>query len=84
MPIPLSEAQFLALARAAAALSSADHDQFLTAVAHELAGQPIGDGSVGRAIRIAQARFAHPEPDPQPSRWDRDAPRFEKASKRAY
>ena len=83
-PLSLSEPQFLAIANAAAALCAPDRDQFYAAVAAALQGQStIGDGSVGCAIRAAQASFAHPEPEP-PSRWDRERPRFEKASRRAY
>jgi hypothetical protein len=85
MSIQISEAQLCAIFAAANALHPADRDQFIAAVATELAGQAIiGDGSVGRAIRNAQARFAHPEPDPLPPRWARERPRFEKPSKRAF
>jgi hypothetical protein len=84
MSILVSEAQFLAIANAANALCPADRARFVAAVAAELNGRPIGDGSVGCAIRAAQLQFAHPEPEPQPPRWARTTPRFEKASKRAY
>jgi hypothetical protein len=84
MPIALSQPQFLAIANAAAALNPVDRDQFIVAIAAELAGMPIGDGSIGRAIREVQCRFSHPEPDQgQTPRWSRDKPRFEHASKRA-
>jgi hypothetical protein len=56
----------------------------MAAVHAELRGQPIGDGTVGRAIRTVQVSFHQPEPERVPSRWERDAPRFEKQSKRAY
>ena len=66
-PIPITEPQFLAIANAAAALcTAADRDQFIARVHAELRGQPIGDGSIGRAIRIVQASFPHPEPDREP------------------
>jgi hypothetical protein len=84
MPILLSPPQFLAIANAAAALCPSDRDSFMSAVAAELAGQPIGDGTIGRAIRAVQVKFAHPEPERGLSRWERDTPRFEHASKRAY
>jgi hypothetical protein len=84
MPIPLSQSQFLAIANAAAALYPGDRDPFITAVAAELHRLPIGDGTVGRAIRAVQGRFHHPEPAPTPARWQRDKPRFERISKRAY
>jgi len=83
MPIPITELQFLAIANAAAALYPSDRDRFVAAVHAELAGKPIGDGSVGCAIRIAQVKFSHPEPERVPSRWDRSAPPFEKISKAA-
>jgi hypothetical protein len=85
MPILLSAPQFLAIANAAAVLFPADRDPFIAAVAAELAShQPIGDGTVGRAIRAVQGRFHHPEPEPSGSRWERDRPHFEHASKRAF
>jgi hypothetical protein len=63
MPILVTEPQYLAIANAAAALCPSDRDRFIAAVHAELAGQSIGDGSIGRAIRIAQTKFAHPEPE---------------------
>jgi hypothetical protein len=84
MPIALSEPQYLAIFNAACALCPADRDQFIAAVARELIGQPVGDGSVGCAIRAVQVRFAHPEPSTNTSRWNRAAPRFEKQSRRAF
>jgi hypothetical protein len=83
MPIPLSQPQFLAIPNAAA-LCPSDRDPFIAAVAAELAGHaPVGDGSVGRAIREVQGRFAHPEPPQAPARWQRERPSL-RASKRAY
>jgi hypothetical protein len=64
--IPVTEPQYLAIANAAAALRPSDRDQFVAAVHAELRGQPIGDGTVGRAIRIVQASFPHSEPDREP------------------
>jgi hypothetical protein len=84
MPILLSTPQFLAIANAAAALVPCDRDAFISAVAAELDGQLIGDGTIGRAIRAVQGRFAHPEPERGLSRWERDTPHFEKTSRRAY
>jgi hypothetical protein len=83
-PIKLTEPQFVAIANAANALCPPDRDQFYAAVAGELQGRPIGDGSVGCAIRVAQASFPRPEPERGVSRWDRNAPSFERTSKRAY
>jgi hypothetical protein len=31
-----------------------------------------------------QSRFDHPEPEHSPARWERDKPRFERSSKRAF
>jgi hypothetical protein len=84
MPILLSAPQFLAIANAAACLCPSDRDPFIFAVAAELEGQSlIGDGTVARAIRAVQPRFAHPEPPEVPARWQRDRPRFERTSKDA-
>jgi hypothetical protein len=83
-PISLTEPQWLAIANAANALCLSDRDRFVAAVHAELTGRPIGDGSVGCAIRAAQAKFHHPEPAQVPSRWDRDTPAFEKVSRRTY
>jgi hypothetical protein len=82
-PILRTGPQFLAIVNAAAALCPLDRDPFLVAVAAELRGRPIGDGSVGCAIREAQLRFPHPEPEPVPPRWARERPRFEKVSRQA-
>jgi hypothetical protein len=81
--ISVTEAQFLAIANAAAALCPQDRDRFYAAVAAELEGKPIGDGTIGCTIRAAQLKFQHPEPDRQPSRWGSTAPKFEKKSKDA-
>jgi hypothetical protein len=83
-PITITDGQFLAIFNAACALCPTDRDAFIAAVAAELRGRPIGDGAVGRAIRAAQANFQHPEPERMPAKWDRDRPRFERASKRAF
>jgi hypothetical protein len=83
MPLVLSETQFLAICNAAAALNSADRDSFICAVAAELVGREIGDGSVACAIRTVAPKFAHPEPPPVPGRWQRERPRFERTSKAA-
>jgi hypothetical protein len=70
MSIPISEKQFLAILNASLALPPADRDQFWAQVADELRGKPVGDGTVGRAIRIVQVRFPHPEPSQEPhSAW---------------
>lgn len=58
--IILSETQFLAIANAARALVPNDQPAFFQAVSDELQGKLIGDGTIGQAIRIAQAKFPHP------------------------
>jgi hypothetical protein len=83
-PISITEPQYLAICNAANALCPPDRDAFYAAVAAELVGQPIGDGTVGRAIRAAQLSFGHPTPERMPSRWERSAPGFERASKRSW
>ena len=65
-PLAVTETQFLAIANAAAALCPSDRDQFIARVHAELRGQPIGDGTIGRAIRIVQASFPHPEFEREP------------------
>jgi hypothetical protein len=77
----LTAPQIAAIATAAAILYPTDRDAFIAAVTAELEGQPIGDGTIGRAIRAVQPKFAHPEPE-APPRWSREAPRFERTSKR--
>jgi hypothetical protein len=85
MPICLSDRQSLAVTSAAAVLPPADRDQFLQAVAHQLAGHEVGDGAVHRAVAAAfQAFFKPPETPHTPSRWQRGSPNFAKTSRRAY
>ena len=86
-PIGLTDEQLLAIQRAAAPLHPQDRGSYLEKVAELLNGHEIGDGLVGRAAREAQRQFLRaPELEPKRvlSRWDRDAPRFERASKRAF
>ena len=65
-PIPVTDPQYLAICSAASALCPSDRDQFIARVHAKLRGQPIGDGTIGRAIRAAQVNFPHPEPEPEP------------------
>ena len=85
MSIRLTDAQSLTINNAAAALCPADRDQFLAAVARQLAGHEIGDGAVHRAVAVAFQAFWRP-PDITttrvPSRWNRVEPHFDRASKR--
>ena len=86
-PIGLTDEQLLTIQRAAAPLHPQDRGRYLEKVAEMLNGHEIGDGLVGRVAREAQREFLRaPELEPKraPSRWDRDAPRFERASKRAF
>ena len=70
--IELTETQFLAVTNAVRALAPTDHAAFFQAVASELKGKAIGDGSVGCAIRVAQEKFPHPETAHAPhSSWRR-------------
>ena len=86
-PIGLTDSQLLTIQRAVAPLHPQDRGPYLEKVAEMLNGHEIGDGLVGRAAREAQRQFLRaPELEPKRvlSRWDRDAPRFERASKRAF
>jgi hypothetical protein len=70
--VQLTESQFLAISNAARAVAPTDDAAFFQAVADELKGKPVGDGSVGCAIRIAQTKFKHPETAHAPhSSWRR-------------
>jgi hypothetical protein len=61
MPIPVTENQFSVILSASSALCPSDRDQFLAAVAHELAAMPeLGDGAVARAVAVAFRTFFHP------------------------
>jgi hypothetical protein len=87
-PLALSDEQLLTVQRAAEPLHPHDRGAYLERVAEMLSGHEIGDGLVGRVAREAQRQFLRaPEPTeskPMPSRWDRDAPHFERASKRTF
>jgi hypothetical protein len=85
--IGLTEEQLLAIQRAAGPLHPQDRGPYLEKVAEMLNGHEIGDGLVGRVAREAQRQFLRaPELEPRrvQSRWGRDVPRFERASKRAF
>jgi hypothetical protein len=85
MPITLSDRQSTAVASAAAALPASDRPAFYDAVAHQLAGHEVGDGAVHRAVATAfSALFKPPELPAAKSRWNRERPRFDHSSKRAY
>ena len=60
MPLALSDSQLDAVMRAASVLNIYDRDEFLRAVAHELAGRELGDGIVGRVCAELQKRFWRP------------------------
>jgi hypothetical protein len=86
-PIALTNSQLLTIQRAAGPLHPQDRGPYLERVAELLRGHELGDGLVGRVAREAQHQFLRaPELEPKrvQSRWDRDAPRFERASKRAF
>jgi hypothetical protein len=85
MPICLSDRQSTAVASAAAALPASDRPAFYDAVAHQLTGREIGDGAVHRAVATAfQAFWKPPELPAAKSRWNRERPRFDHASKRDF
>jgi hypothetical protein len=71
--IAIPETEFLTIAAAAQLLVPFDQAAFFAAVADELEGKTVGPGSVGCAIRAAQARFKHPEtahaPHSSHKRW---------------
>ena len=79
-PIGLTDEQLLTIQRAAAPLHPQDRGPYLEKVAEMLNGHEIGDGLVGRVAREAQRL----EPKRVLSRWDRDVPRFDKVSRRAF
>ena len=86
-PIALTDNQLAQVQRCAEPLNPHDRGPYLERVAELLNGHEIGDGLVGRVVREAQRQFLRaPELEPRraPSRWDRDTPRFERASKRAF
>jgi hypothetical protein len=70
MPICLSDRQSLTVTSAASVLPPADREQFLQAVAHQLAGHEIGDGSVHRAVAAALQAFWKPPDLTHPGRRD--------------
>jgi hypothetical protein len=86
-PIGLTDSQLLTIQRAAGPLHPKDRGPYLEKVAEMLNGHEIGDGLVGRVAREAQRLFLRaPEFEPKrvQSRWDRDVPRFDKMSRRAF
>jgi hypothetical protein len=84
MTLPEAESSFYFWA--AAQLEPALRPIFTERVAHILGAHPAPDcGDVDRAIRQALVGlWIPPEVNDRPSRWDRYAPRFERASKRAF
>jgi hypothetical protein len=61
-PISLSDSQLQQVMTACQALQPAERSAFLSALAHRLRGEVIGDGTVARAIRelIRPGEFFHP------------------------
>jgi hypothetical protein len=83
--LPQDEAAFLA--SAIAQLTPDARPLFLARlVEHLQALADPGAGDVDRALRAAWAVLWVPPLDTElrPGRWDRDAPRFERGSKRAW
>jgi hypothetical protein len=72
MSISVSEIQWLQIANAAEALSPADREPFVTRIARELEGKPIGEGTVARAVATSfKVFFVPPEIPRLPPRWAR-------------
>jgi hypothetical protein len=63
-PLALTDNQYDAVCRACEPILPGDRDAFLRALANVLRGepQPLGDGSVFRAIRALQREFWQPPP----------------------
>jgi hypothetical protein len=59
-PIKLTDEQLAVITRGAEPLHPRDRSDYLRAVATELNGHEIGDGTVGRAVALAQARYFKP------------------------
>jgi hypothetical protein len=86
-PLALTDSQLDTVYRCAGPLAPAVRPAFLELVAQSLAGAgEIGDGTVARVCAEAQRRFWAPPPQEatRPPRWARGAPRFDRASKRAW
>ena len=69
--ISLSDDQLAIIDRAAAALQVSDRGPFVEAVYDRLTGQPIGPGSLHRALAAAQREFLQAKPmlrDGKPAR----------------
>jgi hypothetical protein len=83
-PIRLSDSELDAVMAAARPIAIDRRDAFLQQVASSLqrCGE-LGPGVVYRVVSEAQRAFFDP-PDLSPARWERDRPRFERMSKRAY
>jgi hypothetical protein len=70
---------------AAAVLPPADREQFLDAVARQLAGHEPGPGAEHRAVvTVFHTVWKPPELPAAKSRWNRERPRFDHASKRDF
>jgi hypothetical protein len=69
-PITVTSSQFDHILSVAQPLAAGQREAYAVDVATSLQGQPIGDGSVGRAIREAFAmHFIPPELPKAPSNW---------------
>jgi hypothetical protein len=71
LPIPLSEPQFFTILTAADVLPAPDRGPFLIDVAQGLVGQPVGDGSVARAVAQAFHRYFRPPEIPREADHER-------------
>jgi hypothetical protein len=69
-PISVTSNQFDHILSVAQPLAAGQREAYAVDVATTLRGQPIGDGSVGRAVRKAFAtHFIPPELPKAPSNW---------------
>jgi hypothetical protein len=64
-PITVTSSQFDHILSVAQPLAAGQREAYAVDVATSLQGQPIGDGSVGRAVREAFATHFHPARAPQ-------------------
>jgi hypothetical protein len=74
--ILVPETSYLKIANAAQWLCPTDRDQFMAAVAEELAGRELGDGLITRAIAKAFRQFYRPLQisEPKSRAWPSKAP----------
>ena len=71
MLIALTEAQVLVVIKGATPLLYQDREPFYVVVADLLEHEEeIGDGTVFRVVKVAQAQFERPQPAEHRTRWE--------------